>query len=342
MSDILILLAYAAKAVVIIMFVAVAGAMLKRHGVIGPEIIGGLGKLVFFAMLPCLLFTKIAETIDWRRLREYWVLPLSCFAYIGFGLALGYVIARLCRPREEFFRGVITATAFGNSSYLPIPLVMAVASIFPAFVGRANAAAEGVAYVSMFLIGFSPMLWTVGLNMLSGRSKRQVKLRHLLPPPVIGMLLGVVVGLNPFLKGLFCLPSGICRPLFDSAAVLAAGTVPCALVLLGGNLASGPAPGAVNKRTVAALILGKLIMMPVLAIFYVKFIFSAGLAPMDPLLALVLVVEAGTPPATNLTVMCAMLENSDGKAMGALLFWSYIASVPTLTFAVMLAMWAFG
>ena len=342
MEKIFELLLYSSKAVSSIILIGGAGALLVRFNVINKDALRTLGKLVYFLMLPCLLFTNLAVSINLQQLGEYWIFPVSCVIHVFSGILAGSLVVKLCRPQPEMKAGVAAATAFSNTGYLPIPLMIAVTQVFPCFRNDPLAADTAVAYISVFLVGYSPLLWTFGHSIIDGRKMRDISFRQFFPPPVIGVIIGVVFGLTPFLKEMTCSNSGLLNPFYKAASIIAMGTVPCALLLLGGNLAGGPVKGAVSKSSIFSVILVRLIIFPALAILLVYLLRRFGLIPSSLLLALVLVVEAGSPSATNLIVMASLSNHKLEAGLSSLLFWVYLASIFTLTIAIMAAMWVFG
>lgn len=333
---------YSSKAVGSIFLVAAAGAMLVRLKIISHESLRVLSQLVFFIMLPCLLFTKVAASVNLHQLAEYWIFPVSCVIYVVIGILIGMLAVKICHPRKEIKNGVIAAIAFANTGYLPIPVLVAVTIIFPCFAGNENAGDEAVALISVFLMGFSPLLWTVGYSLISGHKICEVGIKKIFTPPIIGMLLGIAVGLCPPLKKVICDSSGHLNFLFNSASVIAQGTIPCALLLLGGLLANGPVTGTVNKRSIFTVILTKLIIFPIIGILYVIMLRKLGFLPANLMAALVLVVEAGSPPANNLVVMAALSNHEMEQGLASIMFWSYLSSIFTLTLVIMTTMWVFG
>ena len=336
------LLPYSSKAVISIFLIALAGVFLVRAKVVSKDSLRVLGQLVVHVFLPCLLFHKISTSISIAQLREYWVFPLTCVIYIVIGLILGWLTVKICKPKKEMRSGVIAAIAFNNSGYVPIPLVVAVTSIFPLFAADPNAGGRAIAFISIYLLTYSPTLWTVGYTLISGGKLSDLTWKRFLPPPVIGMLTGTVVGLIPPVRELLCTSEGLLYPVYRAAGVLGEATVPCVLVLLGGCLASGPVRGVVNKRTIFSVILIKLIMFPAVAICYVLLLRYFGLLPANMLAAVVLVIEAGAPPANNLVVMAAVAKPEIEDGMATIIFWTYLASIFTLTITVLTTMWVFG
>ncbi len=342
MDKFLELLPYAGKAVISIFLIALAGVFLVRSKIVTKDALRVLGHLVVYLFLPCLLFHKIAASISWDQLREYWVFPITCILYVVLGLSLGRITVKICKPRKKMKSGVIAAIAFNNFGYIPIPLILAVTTIFPVFMSDPQAGDKGIALISICLLVYSPILWTVGYSLVSGRKLSDLTWRKLFPPPVVGILAGACAGMIPPLKELICYSGGFLYPAYRAAGIIGEATIPCVLILLGGCLASGPVRGIVNKRTIFSVILIKLIIFPIIAICYVLLLRHLGVLPANMLAALVLVIEAGSPPANNLVVMAAGTNPDIEDGMATIIFWTYLSSIVTLTLTVIAAMWVFG
>jgi hypothetical protein len=343
MSEIFELFIYASKSTGVIILAALAGFSLVKTEVLPEESLKFFSKAVFCVMLPCLLFSKMAESIDIETLKSLYILPVSCLIYIFAGLSLGWLATRLLKLSGNTSRAVIAASGFGNSGFLPIPLIAAIVAVFPYFSDDPMAASKGISYISIYLMGFSPLMWTVGYKIVSpSKNISGFSLSRVITPPVAGLLAGIAIGLLPPLRNLFCAPEGMLNPVFKASEVIAGGTIPCALVVLGGKLASAPPLRNINFKTVLTVAGVKLLLLPVLAVFYVKFLFSYDFLPAEPLFALVLVIEAATPPANNLVVMCSLNNTDNQGTVASILFWNYLFSTVTLTFFMMLTMKLFS
>ena len=342
MDKFLELLPYSCKAVVSIFLIALAGVFLVRAKIISRDSLKILGNLIIHLMLPCLLFHKIAASISWDQLRKYWVFPMSCVIYIAFGLLLGWLTVKICKPRKEIESGAIAAIAFNNSGYIPIALVTGITAVFPVFASDPQAKDRAISFIAIYLLCYSPILWTVGYSLVSGKKISNMPLKKIFPPPVIGMLLGVTAGMIPLLKNLFCSSDGVLYPLYKAAGIIGDATVPCVLILLGGCLAVGPVSKVINKRTIFSVILIKLIIFPAIAICYVLLLRHLGALPANMLASVVLVIEAGSPPANNLVVMASVANPDIEDGMAAIIFWTYLSSIISLTLTIVAAMWVFG
>lgn len=344
MSQMLQLGLFSSKAVLTVLLVAVAGSFLVRFKFLKDESLRVLSQCVFAIMLPCLLFSKVSEKVDLRALAEYWTVPVFAVFFVVSGLLFGFAAAKLLKYPPGFLKPGVAASSFGNISFIPIPLVAAITMVFPAFASDRGSSAQGIFYVSLYLMAYSPMLWSIGFRLLSAQSGKGsgVNLLEVLNPPLIGMALGVLVGTIPFLKELFIGKAAILGPLFNASEIVGAAAVPCALIALGGKLAYGPTHCELPFRAIFGISFVKLLLLPAFALLCVYALMKAGLVPRDPLLALVLVIEAAVPQATNLSIICALRNPAIEKDMACLLFWNYVAAIPVLAAFIIATMWLLG
>ena len=338
LSEIFDLLLYSSQAVSTIFIIAAIGAFLVRFKVVTTNFLDNLGKIIFRVMLPCLLFSSVAGFLSFEKIQKFWFLPLAFVIYMLIGGSLGYLALKIVKPPKQYRNALIVSNAFANSGYLPIPLISAIIFIFPHFKELGISHEVGVSFVSMYLVAFSPMMWSVGYNVMSAQ-KKKFKLTDGITPPVIGVFLGVIVAMIPKLQNCLCSQDGELFFLFNTVKVIAGGTIPCVLLILGGKLAYGPKVKAIGAKTVLSVIVTKLIILPSIALAGLFFLHHIKMISLSPVLLLVLVIEAAVPPANNLIVICSMTNRKIEEGMAGLLFWTYLAAVPLLTFFIMLAMW---
>lgn len=104
---------------------------------------------------------------------------------------------------------------------------------------------KSVAYVSLYLLGWSPLFWIVATTILSkptNDKSREDKLNDLvtriLSPPVLASLLGLVVGSSKFLSSLIVGTSAPLNPVFEAMRTIGTGYLPAVLLVLAGSLSS--------------------------------------------------------------------------------------------------------
>ena len=325
-----------------VFLVCAAGTWLARRGILKPEFRRELSRIILLLMLPCLLASKLSANANFQNLLAWGVLPLTALVYVGLGMFLGRATVRVLRVPGRLNRVVTAASAFGNSGYIPFPLVMAVEATAPMFRDDPGAADRGIAYISVYLVGLSPMLWGIGFPYLSGKPLGHFRVKQVFSPPVCSVLAGIALGVIPPLRALFVASHAPFRVVMDTAELIGMGAIPCALLILGANLADAPTEAeGINHRPVAAVCLARLVVLPVCGIFITLGLLHLDLIPRDPMCLLVLMIEASVPPATNLIVMCQVHKRGEA-AMSKILVWTYIASVGTLTVFVALFQWILG
>ncbi|MFZ2654693.1 MAG: AEC family transporter, partial [Victivallales bacterium] len=328
-------------AIFTIVLMAAGGIILAKCRILDGNSLQILSKTIFYLLLPCMLFASFAESINMDRLKELWILPVTGVVYILGGIGLGMLAVRTLKIKPEFKSMVTASSGFANAMYLPIPLMASICSIFPEFNSNPEMKTLGMVYVSMFIISFSPMMWTLGYNILGERPHSSIKFTDIVTPPVWGMIAGFAIANFPALKSALCDKSGFLHPLFTTCNSMGNAVVPCAMIVLGGSFAIGPVARRIDKKTVLAVIAVKLLIVPILAILYIKILVSYGLIPhgtmQDTLLVLVMLIEAAVPPATSLIVISS-LQRKNVEEMGSLLLWLYLVSLITLTLFIVIGM----
>lgn len=330
------------KSILSVFLVASSGILLAKFAILDRDSIRTLSRIVFSLSLPCLLFTNVSASIDFARLTEWFFIPFTCAIYVVFGLAAGMLATRLFKTEDSIRNLVITACAFSNSGYLPIPLMLSVTAIFPVFMNSPEAQKLAISYISVFLIAYSPLLWTVGYTIVSEKKIHKVGILNILTPPIIGMALGVIFGLIPELKTLLCIRGSSLFFIYEGIKMIGDATVPCSMFVLGGNLfLSWKNQRKTALSAISPILVVKLLVMPLASIPMIMFLRHFNLIPQDTLCSVVLILIAAAPPATNLAVMCSLLGKSEDE-MASILFKVYVVGIFTLTFFLFLGMKIFG
>jgi predicted permease len=323
-----------------VFLVCLAGVWLVHRGVMTREFRMGLSRLVAMLMLPALLVTKIGGAVDVTVLRRLIFVPGTALIYILCGFLIGWLVMAVARPPVEHRRLVLTACTFGNSGYIPIPLVLAIAGSASLFANDPQAGARGVMYISIYLVCMSPCMWGIGYPVLAGKPLRSLRWSQIISPPFLSSLTGILIGCVPFLHNLFVTQGAPLRVLFDTGEFLGKAAVPCALLVLGANLADRPkADERATLSTVLSVAWGRLVLLPLIGCVVTLGLWRWGLIPHDdPMLVVVLLIEASVPSATNLVVMC-QLHGRGEAAMSRILVASYLLAVPTMTAFVGFFLW---
>ena len=329
-------------AVLKLVLVILIGVWLGRSGILDKPAREALSKVIIKVMLPSLLIVSLSQNAGISNLGK-WSFLLIAAAFFAFcGFAIGGLLGRLFGVPAGLRRLVSTTTSLGNASYLPMPLLAAVAAGAPLFALDPGAESRSIAYISVYLICHSPLLWLFGYPLLSGKSWREISWRMIINPPLLASFTGLLLAIVPWLNNLIVQPEAPLRILIDTGQLISHGVFPCALLILGANLAEKlPAGETVPWNAYAALVLGRLVIMPVIGYAFTLLAWRQGWIPDDPMFVLVLMVEASVPPANNLMIMCQMHKRGEA-AIARLLLCAYCLAIPSLTVAVMIFLKAAG
>lgn len=333
--------------------VGIIGVTCAKIGLIDKNALSVMSKLIFGLFQPCLLFVNIVTTI--AKLQSggtaVTVLTAAAFIQILMGWLFGTIMSYFCTKRgSDEERQMKTCITFGNAGPLPLVFVDALLK------SHSNSALlpQSVGYVSLYLLGWSPLFWIIAPQMLTPPSSNSsfdvwLLLKRVFSPPVLGSIFGLIVGSVPSLRDTFMSPTGILNPFFEGMRTLGAGYLPCVLMVLAGSLLPAApdanAPPSEDSsdsdslsffKQIAGIYLSRFLILPIVAKFilgYASDIPSISAALKDPVLLLVLLLETCMPPAQNTTVILQLLGNRVGAAkIARVLMAIYILGVPMITY----------
>eukprot|EP00929_Paragymnodinium_shiwhaense_P028818 TRINITY_DN16631_c0_g1_i1.p1 TRINITY_DN16631_c0_g1~~TRINITY_DN16631_c0_g1_i1.p1 ORF type:complete len:472 (-),score=71.89 TRINITY_DN16631_c0_g1_i1:224-1639(-) len=153
---------------------AAGGLYMNRKGVMTPQVSKGLSEIAMSLTVPCLLFTTV---IDCQQngsggscprladsLRTGWPMFLLPLLYVGAGLVVGWLAAKIGGAEDNFRRSAIAAVTFGNSTGLPLTLL---AVVHAQFSGQTNlGSVSPLLFLSVYLVLYPVLQWSVGAQLL--------------------------------------------------------------------------------------------------------------------------------------------------------------------------------
>lgn len=339
------------------------GVAASKAGLLDKTALTVLSKLVFGLLQPCLLFVNVASTI--AKLGgtggAVSLLPMAAALQILIGYTVGKFVSFAIygkQQQSEEAKQLLTCTTFGNSGPLPLVFVDALLK------SHANAQylPTSVAYVSLYLLGWSPLFWIFAPAILAPtkdptkavdqKQKMKELATRVFSPPVMGSLFGMVVGLTPFLRNLFLPASGLLHPVFEAARTVGAGYLPAVLLVLAGSLTpptptpeeaavAATAKGDEDKigffKQIASIYLSRFVLMPTVGFALLRalknYVPSMASLLADPVLVFVLLLESCMPSAQNSTVILQLQGNRAAAArMAQALMFIYILGTPAISF----------
>ena len=340
------------------------GAIATRAGLIDRDTTRALARCVFNIFLPAMLFTSVASTVASGA--GWWTLApvtLAAALQVGLGLLLSSLLLKLLRvPRHSpAARDVTTLSAFGNSGVLPLIFVDCLFRADPTQLARANA------LVAMFLLGWSPLFWTLGFSLLAGtpepgsdQASRPAAVsanvldtlrRRTLTPPICACLAGMVVGGVPALRSLLVPGAGgaLVLPLHRCLSIFAKAYSPAALLVLASSLATpirplggkgGTArsdsgdgtiahpPATLRIRDTAVVSAVRFLLLPLSFALALAGLRCGGILAADPLRDFVLIMQSTMPSAQN-AVLALQVNGEPERAsrMARLLLVIYLIAL---------------
>ncbi|XP_078446818.1 auxin efflux carrier family protein isoform X1 [Wolffia australiana] len=153
----------------------------------------------------------------------------------------------------------------------------------------------------------------------------KLKMKQILQPPIIASILAMGIGTVPFLKRLILTDDAPFFFFTDTCMILGEAMIPCILLALGGNLIDGPGSSKLGMRTTAAIIIGRLMLVPPTGLGIVTLAEKMGFIPADKMLKFVLLLQHSMPTSV-LSGAVASLRGC-GREAAAVLFWVHIFAV---------------
>jgi predicted permease len=297
-----------------IFLIILAAGFLVRKNVINQDQVKSMANITVAIFLPCMLFANISKNFDPDAIADWWLIPLSCVLMIGLGLVMGYAFyPKSFHEKQHLF----PLASMQNAIYLVLPI------------GRFMYPSEFDQYAIynfLFLIGFTPMAWSIGKILITGRSFKTVKMREFITPPfvaAVGAVIIVLLGLHRFIPAL----------ILDSVGLVGEAAIPVSNVVLGATLGSISLKIWPKTSDLIKINFIKYIILPVATIVVLHLI---GLKQHNQLLANMLVIESAAAPATAL-ILQVRSYGGDKQVIGSIMLISYAICLLSIPF--WLAVW---
>jgi len=291
------------------------GGVARRIGLLSAEADRSLLKLGIDLLLPCLIFTVVAENPALEQPGNLLLSPAVGFGSLVLGLAAAMLVARLggvltglrdAAQRRTFALAVGTY----NYGFLPLPLVR---QLF-------DDETLGVLFVHNVGVGLA--LWTLGVALVSGSLDRRLW-RQMVNPPSVAVVVAVacnLLGVTPRLHQ-------SAEFLLTAVRWLGEAAVPMLLLLVGATIAdqlrSRTSGGNRHDgvRVIAWSCLLRLGLLPM------AFLAVAALVPASPELRRVIVVQAAMPSAVFPILLARHYGGHPGTALRVVLSTSLLSLV---------------
>jgi predicted permease len=296
--------------------IIIFAGLLVRKKIITQNQIQALSQATVYVFLPTLIFSNIIQKFHPEQMPYWWIIPLAAIGMIFLGIGLNSLFYI---KTFKFKKNLLPLGSMQNSGYLVLPLGQL---LYP------NQFDEFSLYVFLYILGFNPILWSVGKVFISSNSEHEKELvwKDYITAPMIVTLISlslVLSKLNQFVP----------QTIISASAILGNAAVPVATFVLGATLGSIELKSSFSFYELFASLSTKYFLVPISMFIIISL---SPLKVHNPLLADFFIIEASVAPATAIILMLRTYGGNVQK-IGALLLISYIFSA--LASPVWIALW---
>lgn len=291
----------AAKQVLQLLLMILAGAVCCKAGVFKPQDKSILSNILLYLVVPAMVIDSYLVEFDPETFRNL----LSAFGLSILALAIGLAVAVLatCRVAKEKRAILRFACGFSNAAYMGFPLI------------KALFGSEGLLYASAFVTVFNIALWTIGYGIVSGSASAKEIVHSIVTCPCI---LAVALGLVLYL-GRVPVPEVLAGPIGTIGNM----NTPLSMIITGATIASSDLKKLLQNKNLFLTLGLRLLVVPAAALAVFALLGVSGMVPM-----VVLILEA-CPCVTITTVFAIRFHHDEELAAGAVVF-STLCSIITL------------
>lgn len=279
-----------------------AGFMYRRQWVSMSQV-QALSSVTVNIFLPCLIVAKTIAQFRPESFELWWMLPLSGVVLVAAGLVFSGLLFRL-KPDK---RPLMTLASMQNGIYIVLPIGQILFSDqFDSF----------ALYAFLLVLGLNPMMWSIGKVMISGGQNTRIRIKDFITPPLTAIFISVTAVFTHLYR---VIPDS----LVSAMDLLGQATVPAAVFVLGATM------GSISLKKMPALgdifivAMVKFVLVPALAF---GVLFWGGCNATMPLFCSMIMIQAASPPATNL-ILIVKRYGGDAQAVSAMMLILYILSI---------------
>ena len=292
----------------------IAGVLVKKNIVSKPQI-QALSAAIVNIFLPCLIIAKTLIRFHPEKFTNWWILPVSGFLIVMIGLAFSALLFKL-KPEK---RPLMTLASMQNAIYIVLPIGQILfADQFDLF----------ALYCFLLVLGFNPVMWSVGKVMISGQKESKIHWKAFITPPLAAIFISVAAVFTH-------ISSFIPKPVIASIDLLGQATIPLSIFILGATIGSISFKKMPSLPDILIVTMVKFVLVPstVFAILY----FGTFHITM-PLFCSLMMIQAAAPPAANLILI---VENygGDTQSISSMMLVQYLICI--LAMPLWVAAWQF-
>ncbi len=297
---------------ILIMFLyALPGFIVVKTKLVKPSGIVGLNVILLFVLQPCLSYYALTKVpFETRILLNMLYTFLISLIIMLIVIGIFYIFSRKKQKESVALRISNVAVAFGNCTFIGIPLLEALLPQYP----------EAVVYSVVFFISMSIIGWTVACFLIT-RDKKHISVKKILLNPAI---IGLIVSL-PFFITNWTFP----EPFHNSITLVGKMSTPICMLILGMRLATLPWKTIFTDKLKYFTITIRQLIVPLI------YIAICTLLPIEANLKVTLSVCGATPVAAVVLNYSELIGQGQDYAAGIIIL-SNIFSILTMPVLMLL------
>ncbi|MCI9468703.1 MAG: AEC family transporter [Oscillospiraceae bacterium] len=291
---------------VALMFIGYFCAKLK---ITGPEFNKNISAVMMDVFLSATILNSVINVEPTMSNGEIFYIVLLFGLMMAIAIALSWLTVKLLRvPKSE--SGIIMClVTYMNTAFVGFPIVETVYG------------PEAVFYASLSGIPFNLIIYSVGtITLCGGATGEKIPLKKIFTPPLVVTLIGAVI---------FAFRIPFPKVVEDTVSTLAGATIPISMLIIGTSLGAIPIKAAVTNWRIYLVSLIRLLVCPIVTYFLLSLFVS------NEVIVGIITIEAATPAAMVLAVLCIQYDLDDSIASEGI-FISTVMSMVTIPFVIWL------
>lgn len=281
------------------------GFIIRKLGIINRELNKGLSDILLYVTLPFSIVTSFNFPFSTTLLSNAAIVFLISVVIHLFAIFISKLL--YLRYPSATKRVLRTATIFSNCGFMGFPILEAVYGT------------QGVFYGAFYVLTFNILIWTVGVNIFTG--KQEAATWKLASNP-IGI--AVVVGLI-----LFVFSIKLPEPIFNALRMVGSMTTPISMLIIGSLLVEIKLSEVFTGFSLFYMTLIRLIILPLLAALCLMLLGIKGIIFGVPVLA-------SAMPVAALVAVFAEKYGADALLASRAVFLSTVLSIITIPAMIIL------
>lgn len=262
----------------VLFIIIMIGYLANRLHIMTPDFTKKFTTLIVNVAIPAQIIGSVLSSTQRLSGRDLLSLTLASLVTYSLLILIGLTFPRLFHLKDDD-RGTFSfMTTFSNVGFIGYPVV------------SVTLGHDAVFYTSLFNMPFGPLLYSLGLVLLSdGKKQTKFSLKQLFTPAFIASLISL---------GIFILKPSFPKPITDAAVLLGSLSVPGAMLIIGATLAQLSFGEVFTDFRIYPMSLTRLVVCPIIVWLALRHFVTS------PIVLGIAILMAAMPVASNAVLLC--------------------------------------